>query len=56
MMDAITIRDERELWLDIIDKAKKGKKAWEILRRFLKKYNSADQEIIFPFILIAPPL
>ena len=54
MKDAISIRGERELWLDFIHKAKKEKKkAWDILSPFLKKYVSADEEtrvllILFP--------
>ena len=58
MKDIITIRGERELWLDFIHKAKKEKKkAWEILSPFLKKYVSADQEtrvllILFPKDLV----
>ena len=58
MKDIITIRGERELWLDFIHKAKKEKKkAWDILSPFLKKYTSADQEtrillILFPKDLV----
>ena len=54
MSDVITLRGERELWLEFIHKAKKEKKkVWEILSPFLKKYLSADQEyrillILFP--------
>ena len=54
MKDIITIRGERELWLDFIHKVKKEKKkAWDILSPFLKKYVSADEEtrvllILFP--------
>ena len=58
MKDIITVRGERELWLEFIHKAKKEKKkAWEILSPFLKKYVSADQEtrvllILFPKDLV----
>ena len=58
MKDIITIRGERELWLDFIHKAKKEKKkAWDILSPFLKKYVSADEEtrvllILFPKDLV----
>ncbi len=58
MKDAISIRGERELWLEFIHKAKKEKrKAWDILSPFLKKYLSADQEhrvllILFPKSLV----
>ena len=58
MKDAISIRGERELWLDFIHKAKKEKKkAWELLSPFLRKYASADEEtrvllILFPKDLV----
>ena len=58
MKDTITVRGERELWLDFIHKAKKDKrKAWDILCPFLKKYLSSDQEtrvllILFPKDLV----
>ena len=54
MKDIITIRGERELWLDFIHKVKKEKKkAWDILSPFLRKYVSADEGnrvllILFP--------
>jgi hypothetical protein len=45
MKDIITIRGERELWLDFIHKAKKEKKkVWEILSPFLKKYVQTNEE------------
>jgi len=58
MKDIITLRGERELWLDFMHKAKKEKKkAWDILSHFLKKYLSSDQEtrvllILFPKNLV----
>ena len=58
MKDVITIRGERELWLDFIYKTKKEKKkAWEVLSPFLRKYVSSDQEtrillILFPKDLV----
>ena len=58
MKDVITIRGERDLWLDFIHKTKKEKKkAWDVLSPFLKKYVSADQEtrillILFPNDLV----
>ena len=58
MKDIITIRGERELWLDFIHKAKKERKeVWEVLSPFLKKYVSADEEtrvllILFPKNLV----
>ncbi|OGP69198.1 MAG: hypothetical protein A2169_06010 [Deltaproteobacteria bacterium RBG_13_47_9] len=58
MKYTITIRGERELWLDFIHKAKKEKKkVWEVLSPFLRKYASADEEtrvllILFPKDLV----
>ncbi len=58
MKDVITIRGERDLWLDFIHKAKREKKkVWDVLSPFLKKYLSADQEnrvllILFPKDLV----
>jgi len=58
MKDIITIRGERELWIDFIHKAKKEKKkAWEVLSPFLRKYVSADKGnrvllILFPNDLV----
>jgi len=58
MKDIITIRGERELWLDFMHKAKKEKKkVWDVLSPFLKKYLSSDQEtrvllILFPKDLV----
>jgi hypothetical protein len=58
MKDVITIRGERELWLNFIHKAKREKKkAWEVLSLFLRKYISAGQEtrvllILFPKELV----
>ena len=57
MKDIITIRGERELWLDFIHKAKKGKKkAWDVLSPFLKKYSSSDEETRVLLILIPKDL
>jgi len=58
MKDIITIRGERELWLDFIHKAKKEKKkAWEVLIPFLRKYLATDEDnrvmlILFPKDLV----
>jgi|GEM_PF-1861180 len=58
MKDTITIRGERELWIEFTHKAKKEKKkAWEVLSPFLRKYLSSDQEkrvllILFPMDLV----
>ena len=58
MKDIITIRGERELWLDFIHKVKKEKKkAWDVLNPYLRKYISSDQEtrillILFPKDLV----
>lgn len=59
MKDDITLRGERELWLDFIHKAKKEKKkAWDVLYPFLKKYIIAGAEnrvmlILFPMELVS---
>ena len=53
MKDIITIRGERELWLEFIHKIKKEKKrTWDILSTFLKKYVSADEETRVLLILL----
>ena len=58
MKEVITLRGERELWIDFIHKAKKEKKkAWDILSPLLRKYLSSDQEtrvllILFPKDLV----
>ena len=58
MKYVITIRGERELWLDFVHKTKKEKKkVWDVLGPFLRKYASADDEnrvllILFPKELI----
>jgi hypothetical protein len=45
MNDIITIRGERELWLDFTHKVKKNKKkVWPVLRPFVRKYVSSDNE------------
>jgi hypothetical protein len=54
MKDTISIRGERELWLEFVHKAKKEKrKAWDVLSPYLKKYIDADEEtrvllLLFP--------
>ena len=59
MKYVITIRGERELWLEFVHKAKKEKKkVWEVLGPFLKKYIEADENSrvllsLFPRDLIA---
>ncbi len=58
MKDVITLRGERDEWIDFIHKAKKEKKkAWDVLSPFLRKYISADEEtrvllILFPKDLV----
>ena len=58
MKDVITLRGERELWIEFIHKAKKERrKAWDVLIPFLKKYRSSDQGtrvllILFPKDLV----
>jgi len=54
MKDSISLRGERELWLEFIHKTKKEKKkVWEVLAPFLKKYVDTDEEtrvllLLFP--------
>ncbi len=39
MKDIITLRGNRELWIDFIAKVKKERKeVWEVLERFIKEY------------------
>jgi hypothetical protein len=58
MKYVVTIRGERELWLDFVHKAKKDKKkVWDVLGPFLRKYVSADEGnrvllILFPKELV----
>jgi len=58
MKDTISIRGDRELWLEFIHKAKKEKKkVWDVLSPFLKKYSLADDHcrvllILFPKDLV----
>jgi len=41
MKDVITIRGERDLWLDFVHKVRKEKKkVWDILNPYLRKYTS----------------
>ena len=54
MSHTITLRGQRDLWLDFVHKAKKDKKTvWEVLTPFLKKYIASDKEhrvllLLFP--------
>jgi len=54
MKDSISLRGERELWLEFIHKTKKErKKVWEVFTPFLKKYIKANEEtrvllLLFP--------
>jgi hypothetical protein len=58
MKYTISIRGERDLWLDFIHRAKKErKKAWEVLSPYLRKYTGADEEtrvllLLFPRDLV----
>ena len=58
MKYVITLRGERDLWVDFIHKAKKdNKRVWDILSPYLRKYISADQNtrvllILFPRELV----
>jgi len=54
MSHTITLRGQRDLWLDFVHKTKKDKKTvWEVLTPFLKKYVASDKEhrvllLLFP--------
>ena len=54
MKDTLSIRGDRELWIEFIHKTKKErKKVWEVLVPFLNKYLDADGEtrvllLLFP--------
>ena len=58
MKDIITIRGERQLWLDFIHRARRDKKrVWDILGLYLRKYTSSDQNtrvllVLFPRDLV----
>ena len=58
MKDTISLRGERELWIEFIHKAKKEKKKlWEVLTPYLKKYIASDGEsrvllMLFPRNLV----
>lgn len=57
MNDIITIRGERELWLDFVHKVKKDKKKiWNVLRPYLKKYSMSDEENRVLLLLFAREL
>jgi len=45
MKYTISLRGERDLWIEFIHKVKKDrKKAWDFLSPYLKKYIGADEE------------
>lgn len=58
MKDIISIRGERQLWLEFSHKLRKEKKtAWQVLQTFLRKYIQSDQEtrvllMLFPSELV----
>jgi hypothetical protein len=58
MKYVITLRGERDLWLDFVHKARKDKKkVWDVLNPYLRKYISSDQDtrvvlILFPRDLV----
>jgi len=58
MKYVITLRGDRDLWLDFIHKVKREKKkGWDILNPYLRKYISSDQNtrvllILFPKDLV----
>ena len=53
MKYTISIRGERDLWLEFIHKVKKEKrKAWEVLSPYLRKYVTADEEMRVLLLLV----
>ena len=54
MKDTLSLRGERDLWLEFVHKTKKEKKkVWEVLVPFLNKYVDTDEEtrvllLLFP--------
>ena len=45
MNDTIIIKGKRDLWLDFTHKVEKDKKkVWPVLRPFVRKYVSSDEE------------
>ena len=39
MKDVITLKGDREIWIDFVAKVKKErKKVWEVLKEFIKDY------------------
>jgi hypothetical protein len=58
MKYVITLRGERDLWLDFVHKVRKDKKkVWDILNPYLRKYISSGQNtrvllILFPKDLV----
>ena len=52
MSHTITIRGQRDLWLEFVHKTKKEKKTvWEALSPFLKKYVGADNQRLLLLLL-----
>ena len=58
MNGIITLRGERDLWIDFTHKVKKDKKqVWQVLSPFLKKYVLSDEQtrvllLLFPTDLL----
>jgi hypothetical protein len=54
MKDTLSIRGERDLWIEFVHKTKKEKRrAWDVLSPYLKKYIDTDEEtrvllLLFP--------
>jgi hypothetical protein len=52
MSHTITLRGQRDLWLDFVHKTKKDKKTvWEVLTPFLKKYVAAHNQRLLLVLL-----
>jgi len=58
MKHVITLRGERDLWLDFVYKSRRDKKkVWDVLGPYLRKYISSDQNtrvllVLFPKDLV----
>ena len=45
MKEVISLKGDRNLWLDFTNKVKKNKKQiWEVLEPFIKKYTKGDKK------------
>jgi len=57
MYDPISLRGERDLWLEFSYKIKKDRKVvWQVLRRFITKYLAADENTRLLLLLVPQDL